>query len=80
MMQLLTLAQMYRPFVDPLPIHSYWYWLLLPLTLLFSVVYKAVKCEKISDVPKQTVHITFLILVGMAGAAAVLTLIVWITA
>lgn len=75
---LLPIAFAYRPFVDPLPIYSYWYWLLLPLCLLFSVVYKAVKCENLADIPRQTLNITFLILLGMASAAAGLALIVWI--
>jgi hypothetical protein len=66
----------YRPFVDPLPIYSYWYWLLLPLCLLFSVVYKAVKCETMSQVPKAALAITFWILLGMAAAAATLAVIV----
>ncbi|HVT87570.1 MAG TPA: hypothetical protein VHD56_01850 [Tepidisphaeraceae bacterium] len=66
----LTLA--YRLFVDPLPIYSYWYWLLIPLCLLFSIVYKAVKCDDMSQVPRAALASTFYILLGMAAAAAVL--------
>lgn len=68
------LAQ-YRPFIDPLPVYDYWYWLLLPLCLLFSVVYKAVKCESISDIPKAAASITVWIIASMAAAAAVLALL-----
>ena len=65
----------YRLFIDPLPIYRYWYWLLLPLCILFSVVYKAVKCESMKDVPRQAISITFWILLGMASAAVGLALV-----
>jgi hypothetical protein len=71
----LLLAQ-YRPFIDPMPIHDWWYWLLLPLCLLFSVVYKCAKCEHVRDIPRAALGITFWVLFGMACAAAVLTVIV----
>jgi hypothetical protein len=69
------LAQ-YRPFIDPLPIYPYWYRLLLPLCLLFSVVYKAVRCETMSQVPRAAAEITFWILLGMGAAAVGLAAIV----
>jgi membrane protein YdbS with pleckstrin-like domain len=72
----ILLAQTYRPFYTPLPIYDYWYWLLLPLCLLFSIVYKAVKCESVKQVPRQALSITIWILLGMAAAAAVLTILV----
>ena len=72
---MILLAQ-YRPFIDPLPIYPYWYWLLLPLCLLFSIVYKSVKCEKVEQVPRAALAITFWILVGIAAAAAGLAIIV----
>ena len=66
----------YRPFLDPLPIHPYWYWLLLPLCLLFSIVYKSVKCESVRQIPRQALTITFWILLAMAAAAAALTVLI----
>jgi uncharacterized membrane protein YhaH (DUF805 family) len=66
----------FRPFIDPLPIYSYWYWSLLPLCLLFSIVYKSVKCEKVEQIPRAALAITFWVLVGMAAAAAGLAIIV----
>jgi hypothetical protein len=69
-------TQSYRMFIDPLPIYRYWYWLLLPLCVLFSVVYKAVKCESMKEVPRQAISITFWILLGMASAAVGLALVV----
>jgi hypothetical protein len=66
----------YMPLLDPLPIHNWWFWLLLPLCLLFSIVYKAVKCESVRQIPKEALSITLFILAGMAAAAVVLTIIV----
>jgi len=66
----------YTPFLDPMPIHDWWFWLLLPLCLLFSIVYKAVKCESVKQVPKAALSIALFILAGMAAAAVVLTIIV----
>lgn len=73
---MLDILAQYRPFIDPLPIHRYWAWLLIPLCLLFSVVYKAVKVESLNELPKQVVSGTLWILVGMSAAAAVLAGIV----
>jgi hypothetical protein len=66
----------YTPFIDPMPIHDWWFWLLVPLCLLFSIVYKAVKCESVRQVPREALSITLVILVGMAAAAVVLTVVV----
>ena len=66
----------YTPFLDPMPIHDWWFWLLLPLCLLFSVVYKSVKCESVKQIPREALSITLFILGGMAAAAVVLTVIV----
>jgi hypothetical protein len=66
----------YRLFIDPLPIYRYWFWLLIPLCVLFSIVYKAVKCESMRQVPRAALESTFWVLSGMAAAAAVLAGIV----
>jgi hypothetical protein len=62
----------YQPFLDPLPVWNYWPWLLLPLTVGVSVVYKSIKCRSMSTVPREASEITFWILFGMACAGAVL--------
>jgi hypothetical protein len=63
----------YRPFVSPLPVWNYWWVLLLPLCLAVSIVYKSIKCPSMKMVPRQALSITVLILLCMAGAAAVLS-------
>ena len=73
---MIGLLAQYTPFIDPMPIHDFWFWLLLPLCLLFSIVYKSVKCEHVRQIPKAALSITFFILAGMAAAAIVLTIVV----
>jgi hypothetical protein len=72
----LPLVAEYRPFLDPLPIYSYWFWLLLPLCLLFSIVYKSAKVQSVREIPRAALAITFWIILGMAAASLVLTAIV----
>ena len=60
----------YRAFLDPLPVWDYWPWLLLPLTIGVSIVYKSIKCRSMTTVPREAASIAFWILFGMAAAAA----------
>ena len=48
----------------------------MPLTLLFSIVYKSSKCDDVRKIPRAALGITFWILLGMSAAAVVLTIIV----
>ena len=60
------------PFLYPLPIWDYWPWLLIPLTAGVSIVYKSVKCQSMTQVPREALVIFVWILVGMAAAAGAL--------
>ncbi|CAN5482313.1 hypothetical protein BH09PLA1_BH09PLA1_01980 [soil metagenome] len=66
----------YRLFLTPLPVWDYWIWLLIPLCLGVSIVYKAIRCEKLVQVPKQALITTLWILVGMSSAAVALAIVV----
>lgn len=66
----------YRLFLDPLPVWNHWLALLLPLTVAISIVYKAVRTQDLRKLPWEAAKTTFWILVGMAGAAAGLALLV----
>jgi hypothetical protein len=66
----------YTPFLDPLKVWDYWPWLLLPLCLGVSIVYKSVREESMSRVPKEAAKATFWIVAGMTAAAAALFLMV----
>ncbi len=65
-----------RPFLQPMPIWDYWYLLLLPLCVAVAIVYKAIKCRTMKEVPLEAASITGWIMVSFAAAAAGLVLIV----
>jgi uncharacterized membrane protein len=65
-----TLA--WRPFLDPLNLHAYWWAFLAPLALGVSFTYKAVRVPDLAQLPKQTVIMTaqvigVMILLGLAS-------------
>jgi hypothetical protein len=64
------LAEYTRPFLQPLPVWNQWYILLLPLCLCVSIVYKAIKCRSMKQVPRQAIIITVWIIVSFAAAGA----------
>lgn len=66
----------YTPFVTPLPIWDWWLLTLVPLCLGVAIVYKAMKTDDLSKLPKQALLISFWIIGGMGAAAFVLALIV----
>ena len=74
---ILPRALAYRPFLDPLPVWRYWIWLLIPLCAAVAIVYKCIRCRRVSRIPVEAAKTTAWILAGMATAAAVLWVIVW---
>ena len=68
----MSLPLAFQLFLDPLPVWNYWPWLLIPLSIGVSIVYKSIKCKSMSTVPREAAGISLVILLGMAGAAAVL--------
>jgi hypothetical protein len=63
----------YTPFLQPIPyLWDAWIWLLFPLCLGVSVVYKSIKCRDMKAVPIQALLITFYILLSIAAAGAAL--------
>ena len=66
----------FQPFRQPLPVWDLWYLLLIPLCAGVSIVYKAIKCESMRQVPRQALGIFLWITLGMAGAAAGLVILV----
>jgi hypothetical protein len=61
----------YTPFVNPLPMH-HWYLWLLPLCAGLSVVYKSIKCHRMNTVPREAAVVFLTILGGILLAAGVL--------
>jgi hypothetical protein len=68
----------YVPFYGPIPLWANWGWpwLLLPLVIGVSIVYKAIRVVDMRDLPKAAAGITIWIIVGMAAAAGLLAAIV----
>ena len=73
MTEFITLA--WRPFFEPLPLDTYWMLLLPPLVLAISVVYKAIKLDDLSQLPRQALFLTGQIIAFMILAAAALWLV-----
>lgn len=68
------------PFLKPLPLESYWLWLLIPLTVLIAVVYKTIKLEDLRDLPRQAAVLSVQVLLFMAVTAALLWTLVELAA
>jgi hypothetical protein len=62
----------WRPFLDPLNLHQYWWAFLLPLAVGVSFTYKTVRVANLSDLPRQVIIMSAQIILGMIllGAAA----------
>ncbi|MCE9588996.1 MAG: hypothetical protein K8S99_00550 [Planctomycetes bacterium] len=70
---LLMLA--YTPFRDPMPLDTYWLLLLPPLVLAIALVYKTIKLDDLSLLPRQATFLAGQIIAFMVLAAAALWLI-----
>lgn len=67
------------PFLDPMNIHAAWWFTALPMALLTSMAYKAVKQRDMSTYWRSVSVMTASILVGMVGFAFALhALVEWI--
>lgn len=73
-----TLA--WRPFLDPLPLEEWWYLLLVPLALLISIGYKAVRVGDMGrywrDVAIMTVQVILAMILLWIGAYLIIFRIV----
>lgn len=65
----------FRPFLDPLPVDRYWMWLLVPLVVGISVVYKTIKTDRLNKIPREAAVLVAQIIAFMAMAAAALWLL-----
>ena len=73
----MMLLTQYMPMRDPLwGGWNYWWLMLLPLALGVALVYKAVRCEQLQEVPRQTLRAFLKFVICFALVAAVLWVIV----
>lgn len=65
----------WRPFLDPLPLDTWWLVMLLPLIVVVSIVYKTIKLADLKELPRQSLHLSLQIIIFMVLAAAALWLL-----
>mgnify|MGYP006291850431 CR=1 FL=1 len=65
----------WTPFLQPLPLDDHWLWLVIPIVVIISIVYKTIKVEDLNTLPKQAAMLATQIFVFMALAAAGLYLL-----
>lgn len=71
-------ALAWRPFLDPLDLHDYWVWLLIPVSAAIAVVYKTLKLQDLSQLGREAAKLTVLIVASMIAAAAGLWVVTWL--
>jgi amino acid permease len=62
----------WRPFLDPLDLHAWWFMLLIPMAFFISLAYKAVRITTPGDFWPSTFKMTvqiilFIIILGIAS-------------
>jgi hypothetical protein len=65
----------YRPFMEPLNLHTHWLLMLPTLAVAIALSYKTIKLDDLKDLPRETAALTGQIMLFMAVAAAVLWLV-----
>ena len=60
----------FRPFIDPLELHQWWWLLLIPMAFGVAVVYKAVRVKTMDKYWQQVAIMTVQIVLGMVALAA----------
>lgn len=60
----------YRPFIDPLELHQWWFLMLIPMSFGVALVYKAVRLTSLERFWYQVLLMTAQIILGMLLLAA----------
>ncbi|MEO1009467.1 MAG: hypothetical protein AAFX79_12970 [Planctomycetota bacterium] len=69
----------WRPFIDPIDAHSVWFLLLLPIALLVSLAWKAVRVHDLRTLPRHVGVMSVLVVGGMIGlGVAAYVGIIWV--
>lgn len=68
----------FRPFIDPIEMHQWWFLLLVPMAFLVSMTYKAVRLRTLEKYWREVLLMSVQIVVGMiALGAATYLLVFW---
>ncbi|CAG0964686.1 hypothetical protein PHYC_00919 [Phycisphaerales bacterium] len=62
----------YRPFIDPIDLHKFWFVLLVPLAFFLSIAYKSVRLDDLKELPRAVVSMTiqicfWMVVLGVAS-------------
>lgn len=57
----------WRPFIDPTAIHDLWFLLLIPIAVLVSLAWKAVRINDVRQLPRQTGVMATQVVLAMIG-------------
>jgi hypothetical protein len=60
-----SLILAWRPFLDPLDLHEYWWAFLFPLSLGISIAYKAVRLRNLNGYMREVIIMTAQIVLAM---------------
>lgn len=66
----------WRPFLDPLDLHTLWWLTLIPMALFVAMAYKAVRLPELDDYWRSVAVMTVQIILAMIALAAALHLII----
>lgn len=65
----------WKPFLMPMPVWDYWFWLLLPLSLGVAVAYKSTKVAEVRLIPRDSLYLAVWIVGGLIAAAAAVAIV-----
>jgi hypothetical protein len=68
---------LYRPFIDPLNLHEWWFLLLIPMAFLVAMTYKAIRLATLDQYWKHVLIMTAQIIVGMIALGATTYMLVF---
>lgn len=57
----------WRPFIDPIDAHAWWFLLILPVAFLVSLSWKAVRVDDIQRLPRPVIVMTVQVILAMLG-------------
>ncbi len=68
----------FRPFIDPIELHQWWFALLIPMAVMVSMTYKAIRKQTLERYWRDVMLMSAQIVVGMiALGAATYVLVFW---
>ena len=57
----------WRPFIDPMNAHDWWFLLIFPVALLVSLAWKAVRVDDVRQLPRAVGVMTVQVVLAMLG-------------